>query len=109
MIRFLLEQLRDNVARENFQKLDDYLRNEPMLKSQFQHFELTFKKTESNIEVRHGLGFIPKDIIQTFLKGDGTVSWVYNSFTDTTIKLTVGGTVTANNPTTIRFLLGNYQ
>lgn len=107
-LSLLLEQVQDSVARENFQKLDYALRQEPVLKGNFKHFSLQFKKTETAVHVKHGLGFKPLDLIQTFLQGSGTVTWVYNSFTDTDIVLTIGGTVTANNPTTIRFLLGSY-
>lgn len=108
MLELLTENILDPVARENFQKTGIFIKSEAILKSGFKHFELSFTQTVSGAIFSHNLGFLPRDLIQTFILGSGTVTWNYNSFTDKIISVTIGGTVTATNPTTVRFFLGRY-
>lgn len=107
MVSLLLEQVTDPVVRENFQKLDEFLVTEPLLAHGYKFFRLKFTAAISNVTIRHGLSFKPNALIQVFLEGAGTVTWAYNSFTSEVIQLTIGGTVTATNPTTVSFYLGS--
>ena len=53
----------------------------------------------TNLKVPHGLGYTPTDIIETSLNG-GTVTWVWNQFSDKDIVITTSAAVD------LRFLLG---
>lgn len=107
MISLLLEQTKDPVARENFQKLEEYAKNEPLLSHGYKFFRLKFTATVSNLKITHNLGFKPNALIQVFLEGSGTVTWNYNSFSATQIDVTIGGTLSATNPTTVSIYLGS--
>ena len=109
MLELILNNIEDPIVRENFQKTSLYVKGESLLKSSFKHFELTFTSTVTGAIFNHNLGFFPRDLIQTFLSGGGTVTWNYNSFNDKTISVTIGGTVSRTNPTTVRFFLGRYS
>lgn len=110
MIKLLLETVKDIVSRDNFQKLEQFIRNENILKTEFKFFEFKFTAVPaaSTFTVRHGLGYRPKDLLQTSLTGSGTVQWNYHLFTETEISLTLGGTISQSNPTVVRFFLGSY-
>lgn len=95
--------------RQNFSKVQDFVRDSNILTAQFKHFEYTFTATQNNKQIPHKLGFLPQDLIQTFLTGSGTVTWNYSLFTDTLLDVTIGGTVTSTSPTVVRFLLGRYN
>ena len=101
--------VKDSISRENFSKLEYEFNSNNVLVSRFKHFEFTFTSTVTNKKIPHKLGFLPKDVIQTFLLGDGTVTWNYNNFTDTMIDISISGTVSATNPTTVRVFLGRYE
>lgn len=69
----------------------------------FKHFELTFEEAQTNLKLPHGLGFAPKDVIQTSLTGSGTLTWNYSLFDKTDLNLTTTG------PCTVRAFIGTYQ
>lgn len=101
-MRLLLSEIVDPAARENFQKLDQYLVTENVLTSGFKHFELTFTQAETNKRIPHRLGYLPKDLIQTRLTGAGSLTWNYTLFTDEFLDVTTTGACV------VRFLLGTY-
>jgi hypothetical protein len=98
----LLKEIPDLYVRENFKRLKDFFRQESPLLG-FKHFELVFDAAVTNYKLRHGLGFVPKDVIQTSLTGAGVVTWNYSSFDKDSADLTVSG------PCTVRFFLGTYN
>lgn len=111
MLKLLVEQIKESVPRENFQKIEQFVRDENLLRAEFKFFEFTFLAvpTVATFTIKHGLGYRPKDLIQTSLIGSGTVTWNYASFSNTEISLTLGGTISVTSPTTVRFFLGSYS
>jgi len=98
-----LEDLEDLDIRENFKRLQDYLKSETVLKSQFSFFEIIVKDAVTLQKFAHNLGYAPKDVIQTSLIGTGQLTWNYESFDRVNIVFTTTG------PCTVRVLVGNYQ
>lgn len=106
-VRILTKEVEDPYVKENFKVLDRYLKTEVILNTGFQHLELTFSENKT-FELNHTLNSIPKDIIQTSIKGSGAITYNYNNFTTTTFEVTITGTTTLN-PLIVRLFLGSYR
>lgn len=102
---FSISEIADIYIRKNFERLRDFLNNEPNLDG-FRAFQVTFTATNTAFKFTHRLGFLPKDVIITSLTGTGTVVFNYSRFTATELDLTIGGTVSTTAPTVVRFLVG---
>lgn len=89
----ILKDIKEPHIKENFWRLLKALKNETFLKGNFRHFELTFTSAVTNFRYMHGLGFLPKDIIQTSSIGAGTVTWNYSLFTTDFLDITTTGAV----------------
>ncbi len=107
MVSLLLEQTKDPVARENFQKLDEFFVNDPIISHGYKFFRLRFTQTITSAQIRHNLGFKPNLVLTAFLEGAGNVSFEMDSFTSEYIQMTLAGTITETNPTTVSFYLGS--
>lgn len=99
----------DPLVQENFTKLDEYLQNEPFRKGQFKFMELDLTLATpaggypATLDIPHGLGFIPKDIVVTaVVPGTATVVWNWNDFTRTYLNATISAAVV------IRAYVGRY-
>jgi len=100
VVNLITENLSIESARENFQKLNDFIKTHPILGGNFKHFEITVENASATYKVYHRLGFRPKDVIITYISS-GTATPVYNSFTTELIELNVSGA------STIRLLIGS--
>lgn len=94
MKTYRIEEIKDPVVRENFEKLLSELREFPLLHGKFKFFELEFTKAVTSAQVRHSLGFRPKDVIQTSLVGAGTITFNYGDFSSTHLDITTSGVCT---------------
>ena len=83
--------------------LNGELNGNPFTSGKFKAFEVDLEEATANFEVRHGLGFAPKDIIQTSAIGSGSVTWNYTLFTKEVVVLTV------SNAVKVRFLAGSFE
>lgn len=101
--RPLIDQIKDITVRESLQWMYDYLQAVPLLSSNFEHFEQEFLKAETEVSVPHRLGFVPKDVIETYKTGAGAVTFVYEKFSPTNLVITTTG------PCVLRFFAGRYQ
>lgn len=79
-LKLVLEKVMDRVARDNFQKVEDYVRSSDILRPNFKFYEIIFTQAETNKRIPHRLGFRPKDVIQTSLTGAGSLTWNYTLF-----------------------------
>jgi hypothetical protein len=75
--------------------------------TQFRHFTQTFTQNGANIKIPHGLGFTPKDVLQTSLIGSGTLSWNYSLFDQTNLDVTITG-ATETDPVIVRAFIGTH-
>lgn len=80
MIEFLIDNLTLDRAKENFIKLRDFLNRSPLANGGFELFEVTVFNASSSYRVYHRLGFVPKDILVTYVKS-GTVTPLYSTAT----------------------------
>ena len=103
MISLFLQEIKDVFTRENFLLLQRGFNEEPLLKGNFKFFTYTFDSAVSGFEVPHRLGFIPKDVLLLSATNSATVTFDYQAFSTTTIK------VTTSASTTIRAFLGRYE
>jgi hypothetical protein len=73
----LVEQIDEKNTRQSLEFMRDFLNADPMLRGQYQMFDLKFDKFTTGSssvqvltqELPHGLGFIPNDIIMTKVWG----------------------------------------
>lgn len=100
---FYLSGIEDEFVRENFRLLDDYLRDVDFLAGEFRHIEIVLESAVTNFKFAHNLGFVPRDIILTFVTDGATVTWDYDSFDRENIQLDTSAACT------IRFFVGRYE
>lgn len=100
---FLFKDIDDVYVRENFKKLSTFVKNFPLFRGNWVFSEETFTTAVTNLNVAHGLGFRPTDIIQTSKTGAGNITFNYSSFTETHISVTTTGACV------VRFFIGAYS
>ena len=99
----ILKNVEDVIIRENFFRLQKFLNDFPLFKGSWKFFELTFDAAVTNKQILHGLGFIPLDVIQTSVRGAGTLTWDYDLFDRDYLVVTTTGACT------IRAFVGAYR
>lgn len=102
-LRLKIDAVKDPVVREALQIIKESLNKIALLRGEFEHFTLDFEEAISDHTFTHNLGFAPRDVIQTFLTGTGSVVWNYAGFTKTQVSITVTG------PCTVRAFIGAYK
>jgi hypothetical protein len=85
---FILKDIEDQYVRENFKRLTLFLQAFPLFRGEWQFFEITTTKAETNLKVFHGLGFKPTDVIQTSITGAGAITFNYGLFSDESLDIT---------------------
>ena len=98
---FSIEEVTDPRARDNWRKLDLFLKEDTNL-SGFHHFEIIIDKAVTNLKYPHKLGFQPKDVLVTSQIGSGTITWNYELFDSDDLNITTTG------PTTVRAYIGTH-
>lgn len=102
-MKLLITEIADKWVRENFKRLQDFLRDEPLLRGNFQFVEFTVSSAATH-SVPHRLGFQPSEVIPLYVTPDTvSVTWKYDSFTRTTFSVTTTGACT------IRAYIGRHQ
>lgn len=99
-LNIVTETVKDEAAREGFKIVQDTWNQEPLLVSDFKHFEIAFTGA-GTLLIAHGLGFTPTDVITTWNTAGAT--WNYDSFTSTDLSITVTGAGT------VRAFIGAYK
>lgn len=100
MLNLIINELNDKLVRDNFVKLAETLDPNPFVDGQFKHFEITFTQAVTGLNIPHGLGFKPNDLIQTSKTGSGNITWNYTEFDEVNIDVTTDGACV------VRVLLG---
>lgn len=103
-----ISQISDRYSQENFQQLQDYLRTESVFLG-FKFFEVSFTSTADHYKFKHNLGFLPKDVLITSQIGSGSLAVNSSLATADSLDFTISGTVTKDNPLTVRFLAGTFN
>lgn len=103
MLKLLVQETLDQVARENMKRLQFEITDaQKILKANWKFFELTFETAVTNFKYPHKLTFTPKDVLQTSLKGTGALTWNYEEFDFTNLDITTTG------PCVVRAFIGSY-
>lgn len=105
---FIFKDLTDEYTRENFKRLQLFLQKFPLFRGEWVFLEKTFTSAVTDLDIAHGLGFTPKDIILTGVSGAGTIgfdiiTFNFDSFDETNIN------VTTTDACTVRFFVGCYK
>jgi hypothetical protein len=99
--KLFMNEVVDPFIRENFRRLTDWLRSEPIVNCGFKFYSIVIPSTSAQT-YRHNLGFQPRDVILLSITKGATVVFAYDQFTSTSI------TYTASAACTMRILLGTY-
>lgn len=95
LLNLIFTGLQDRLARDNFQRIQDFLKRSFFVSGQFKPIELEFKTNVTNRRIRHGLGFKPNAAWQVWKEGTGTLTLNYSEWTDEEIDVSTSGTATA--------------
>lgn len=106
--RFFIPQISDKYVQENFQNLQQFLQEASLL-AEFKGFEVSFTSTSDDYKFKHNLGFRPKDVVITSQIGSGSASVNSSLATADSLSFKISGTVTKDNPLTVRFLAGTFD
>jgi hypothetical protein len=90
-LRLFFQEIADNFVKENFKKLSDFLTMQDLLKCGFVYFEYDFDSAVTDLRFKHGLKFMPRDIVQLSVTNEIVVTWKYDKFTTTHMQATTSG------------------
>lgn len=102
MIALFTTEIADKWIRENFRRLKDLIRDDPFFRGRFKFFQITVDDIVTERQYRHGLGYVPKDVLTTSISG-ADIIWHYDQFTSTHVVFSTSGA------TTIRAYIGRYE
>lgn len=102
-VEFDFKTIKDPQVTEALQRINSFLSRQILLNGEWKFFELTFSIAVDNFKYPHGLKFIPKDVIQTYISEDSAVIWNYNEFDRANLDITV------SSPCTVRAFIGRYE
>lgn len=89
--------------RDNFRRLLEHLRSDPVMSCAFEFYEwdLAAGSYPATLTVTHRLGYVPRDVVVTSTIG-GTATFNMDQFTRTTVSVTVSAA------TVVRAFLGTH-
>lgn len=88
---FILKDIEDEYVRENFNRLNDFMRAFPLFKGSFKFCNLVFDRALTNQKIAHGLGFKPTDVLVSRVLGPGILTFEYLDFDDKSLVITTTG------------------
>lgn len=99
----LFREVDDPIIRENFRRVSDFFREDPLTKATFDFVSYDLKATTypATVSVAHTFDFVPKDVITTSVVG-GDLIWEYAQFTRSLLFATISA------PLTVRAFVGSY-
>lgn len=103
MVDLILKDIDDPYVRENFFRLTNFLNNQVIFDGDFKIFDVTIPAQSEKYKIKHGLSFIPLDIISLSSSGDLNYFFRYQEFDRDNIY------VSAHGPVRIRFLAGKLK
>lgn len=98
-----IESIKDLQVRENFRRLQDLLRANPLVGGVWALRELNIPGAVTNMRVPHGLTFKPTDVWTSRQSGAGALTLNWEKFDRTHLDLTTTGAVQ------VRLLIGRYD
>jgi hypothetical protein len=103
MLKLFNNEITDPFIKENFERLTKIINNQPLMRGEWEFFEVSFPAAVTNFKFKHNLGFKPRDVIETSKIGAGSITFNYSAFDATNIDITTSGALT------VRFFAGSYR
>jgi hypothetical protein len=103
LIDLIFKDIEDPYVQENFFRLREFLANQVFFDGDFKIFDISIPAATDRFRIRHGLTFIPADIINLAFEGDGNYFFHYQEFDRENLF------VSTNGPVRIRFLAGKLR
>lgn len=103
MVDLILKDIRDPHVRENFFRIQNFIKNQVLFEGDFKLFDITIDKKVDSFKVKHGLTFIPADIVVVSVDGDFNYYFRFKDFDKDFIY------ITTNGPVRLRFLAGKLK
>lgn len=97
------KEIEDEFAQENFKRLGDYANKFPLFRCNFQFVRVEVPGAVTNFRWKHGLGFVPLDVIIMHNLNNVNVTLNYSKFDSEFLDITASGA------TTLRCLVGRYE
>lgn len=107
MKKLNLDQIQDQLTRENFKTLQEFMTGAALTAERFRVIEAAFTGDVSQFTMRHGLGFIPLDVLVTRLiaPSGAKLTFLYSEFTADDLVVTVSG---LSGSMSVRLLVGSF-
>lgn len=103
MLDLILKDISDPYIRENFFRLTKFLDSQVLFEGNFELFDISIPQADASFRIKHGLKFIPYDIVTLFVEGDFNYYFRYQEFDREFLY------VTASGPVRLRFLAGRLK
>jgi hypothetical protein len=103
LVDLIFKDIEDPYVQENFFRLKSFLADQVIFEGDFKLFDIKIPRTESKFRIKHGLTFIPADIINLGFEGNGNYYFHYQDFDRENLYVTTYG------PVRIRFLAGKLR
>lgn len=103
MLDLILKDIQDPYTRENFFRLRRFLSNQVIFDGDFKLFDVSIPQQDANFKVKHGLTFIPADLIPLAAEGNYNYFFKYQDFDRENIY------INAKGPVRLRFLAGKLK
>ena len=100
--RLLRQEIEDPYVQENFKRIMDYGNANPLDRSNFQFFSIEIPAATTNFKYKHGLGFVPLDVIIMHNSNNAAITLNYSKFDSNELDITASGA------TLLRCLVGRY-
>ena len=104
VLNYYVREIADSYVKENFQRIREFLRDDPWQKGEFKFFTFTFTSA-TTLTPKHFLKFTPRDVVMVSVVDDdsATITWHYDDFNADTVK------VQASAACTVRAFIGRYE
>jgi len=103
VIDLILKDIEDPYIRENFFRLTEFINRQVFFDGDFKLYDVTIPGEFNSFKIRHGLTFIPVDIIMLSVEGNYNLYFRYKDFDKDNMYLNTEG------PVRLRFLAGKLK
>lgn len=100
--KFLLKEMDEDSIKQNFELVQSKFKDQKLL-MEWEFFDISFDAAVTDRMFKHNLGYQPKDVLVTRLTGPGALTFEYDKFNQSFIKITTTGACRA------RFFVGTYK
>ncbi len=103
MLELILKDISDNYVRENFFRIAKYFKKLVFANETFRVFNVDIREASPKLSLKHGLSFIPEDVVVTRIEGDFNFYFRFQEFDRENLYITAAG------PVKLKFLAGSFD